>query len=341
VEIPTDSYVKYALELLSAERELIDEFSGWLPDTIVDCHVHSNPPSSVVEIDDEMYRNMVTTFPHFTIEQHRRFTELLYPGKTVILLPFTMPYRGIDFRAANEYLLGVAGSDPTVRPVLYGLPDDPAYTTDMLSNPTFVGLKMYMLYFRPAASRISEFFTDEILAHVDLIGGTVILHPPAPVTKSFQDIVETAVRFPNVTFIIAHMGSLTLSSEGVEAVYKKLAPIANLLFDTAIVPSSEILGMGLDVFGHKRILFGTDQPLSLVRANVCINPVLGERLATPYPYHWADPEEERGYVRYAQGATHLHWGTMKALREAIAVYGETPEVVQDIFCNNAHRVFKL
>lgn len=339
--IPVEAYVEYALDLLPAERDLIEEFSAWLPGKIVDCHVHSNPPSSVVTIDEDMYRNMVTTFPHFTIEQHHRFTELLYPGKTVVLLPFTMPYRGIDFRAANKYLLDVASSDPTVRPVLYGLPDDASYTIGMLANPAFVGLKMYMLYFKPAASRISEFFTDEVLAHVNQIGGTVILHPPAPVTRSFRDIAETAERFPHITFVVAHMGSLTLSSEGVEEVYKKLAPITNLVFDTAIVPSSEILRMGLDVFGHSRILFGTDQPLSLVRANVCINPVLGERLATPYPYHWADPEEERGYAQYARGAVHLHWGTMRALREAIEAYGETPEVKQDVFCNNARRAFRL
>ncbi len=273
MRIPTDSYIEYALELLPAERELIGEFSSWLPDTTVDCHVHSNLPFSVVEIDDDMYRNMVTTFPHFTIKQYRRFNKLLYPGKTVILPPFTMSYRGIDFRAANKYLLDMAGSDPTVRPVLYGLPDDPTYTIDMLSNPAFVGLKMYMLYFRPAASRISEFFTDEILAHVNLIVGTVILHPPTPVTKSFWDVAETAMRFPNVTFVVAHMGSLTLSSKGVEAVYKELAPITNIVFDTVVIPFSEILRTGLNMFGHNRVLFGTDQPLSLVRANVCINSV--------------------------------------------------------------------
>jgi hypothetical protein len=252
-----------------------------------------------------------------------------------------MPYRGIDFRLANQCLLEWAIADPDVKPILYGIPDDINYTLAQLSSRKFFGLKMYMLYFRPPAVKICQYFPDDILAFMNKTEGVVILHPPSVITSSYEDVISTAQRFPGAKFVIAHMGSATLSSDGLEQCYRRLEKIPNLMFDTALTCSTEALKIGLNVFGHKRILYGTDQPLSLVRANVYIHPHSGERLATPYPYHWANQDEQRQFASLAKHSQHLHWNALTSLREAISTYGDTEKVREDIFYNNARGVFKL
>lgn len=341
MRIPVEAYLAHALDLRDEEKRLVEEFSLWLPNTIIDCHVHLNPPESLVGIDDALYRNMITTFPWFSIEQHKLVTSVFYPNKRVILLSFTMPYRGINFRLANGHILELAAADKDVKPILYGIPDDIDYTVKQLTSGRFFGLKMYMLYFEPPATRINQYFPDEILTFLDKIHGTAILHLPAPIVLSYEEVINTAQRFPEVQFVIAHMGSVTDSSQEIEQCYRRLEKISNLMFDTALVCSADALKLGLNIFGHKRIIYGTDQPLSLVRANAYINPALGERLATSYPYHWIDPNEQRQFASNAKNSVHLHWDVLRKLRESISDYGETTEVLEDIFCNNAERIFKL
>ncbi len=341
MRIPVEAYLAHALDLRDEEKRLAEEFSLWLPNIIIDCHVHLNPPESLVGIDDALYRNMITTFPWFSVEQHRSATKILYPNKRVILLAFSMPYRGIDFRLANRHLLELSVVDKDVRPVLYGIPDDIDYTVGQLATGKFFGLKMYMLYFKPAATSISQYFPDEILAFLDKIHGVAVLHLPVPIMLSYKEVIDTAQRFPGVQFVVAHMGSVTDSDKELEQCYRKLEKIPNLVFDTALVFSVGVLELGLNVFGHKRIIYGTDQPLNLVRARAYINPTLGERLVTSYPYHWIDPAEQEQFAFHVKNSVHLHWDVLRKLRKAISDYGENVRVLEDIFYNNAERIFKL
>jgi predicted TIM-barrel fold metal-dependent hydrolase len=111
--------------------------------------------------------------------------------------------------------------------------------------------------------------------------------------------------------------------------------------DTAMIPSAEVVEMAIDAFGVDRIIFGSDEPLNLVRALVYNNPQLGERLITQEAYHWVDPKEHADYAYLARDVIHMHWSAILALKNAT---DKLPEEVRDsaresIFYGNARALF--
>ncbi len=69
-------------------------------------------------------------------------------------------------------------------------------------------------------------------------------------------VYNMAVRFPKVSFIMAHMGLGTDNSEAIELMGKA----DNLYADTAWVPVKSTIEI-IKRYGSKRILFGTDSPI--------------------------------------------------------------------------------
>jgi len=108
-----------------------------------------------------------------------------------------------------------------------------------------------------------------------------------------------------------------------------------------MVVSAGVIKSGLDAFGCERILFGSDEPLYLIRANEYIHPKLGPRLIAKYPYHWANLAEHRLYRHLANGATHILWQTLSAIKDAVnlLLIGQRADAKESIFFRNADRLF--
>lgn len=83
-----------------------------------------------------------------------------------------------------------------------------------------------------------------------------------------------------------------------------------------------------------RILFGTDEPLSLIRATSYEHPHLGERLYAP-GYHWANDNDPPKTVKN-QISVLLHIQIIEAITEAVS-YNQ--EELKQIFYDNAERLF--
>jgi len=64
-------------------------------------------------------------------------------------------------------------------------------------------------------------------------------------------------------------------------------------------------------------MYGSDEPLNLIRAADYENPQLGQRLITDYPYHWVDPIEQKAFHELATGLTHAHWQCLSAIKSAV------------------------
>jgi hypothetical protein len=95
-----------------------------------------------------------------------------------------MAFRGIDYRAANLYLL--KQSDVQNRIALYGPPDDPEYTIRILGHPRVSALKMYYLYLEPPATEIYQYFPKVVLEEAQRRDVPIILHPPRKITECFD-----------------------------------------------------------------------------------------------------------------------------------------------------------
>lgn len=234
-DIPREAYLAYAKNFTDKECGLIDEFSLWLPNEIIDCHAHCNLSEHVRSIDERAYHHMLSTFPSFSLDESKEWQTLLHPGKTVRTLRFPKTFRGVDHRAANLYLLHKSPEQDRV--ALYGLPDDPDYTISMLQHPRASALKMYYSYLEPPAIEIYQYFPKVILAAAEMLDIPIILHPPRRITSCLDQILQLIDDFPRLRICIAHLGLTKSVIPGLEDAFAAMANNHNVSFDTALVPS--------------------------------------------------------------------------------------------------------
>ncbi|MFQ6118340.1 MAG: amidohydrolase family protein [Methanosarcinales archaeon] len=339
--IPVDAYFEYALSLTSKEQKLIREFSKWLPNEIIDAHAHSNTKRQWKLIDDYYLSHLPGTFPWFEVSKHMKVNRILYPAIKVkmLLSPFT--YRGTDHRTANNYIVRQATQNPQIIPVACGISNDIDYTITILETRNFHGLKMYSEYFPPSTHKISQYFPNRVLRYCNEENFPIILHLPQPVIRRREELVSITKKFPDLKIILAHMGLAYLPIESLKKTFSLLSRYKKINLDTAMVTSAEVFKAAFEILGYHRIIYGTDQPLNLVRGRMYHNPTLGIRVATEYPYHWVDLKEQRKFSRYAKDAVLLHWEILLALQKAIQMYGESKNIKNCIFRKNAKRVFGL
>jgi len=145
----------------------------------------------------------------------------------------------------------------------------------------------------------------------------IILHLPRIITESVDDLVRVVTDFPKIKIVIAHLGLSKKLIPGLVEAYKKISQYNTIYMDTSMNPSGEVIKAAINSFGFKRIMYGSDEPIYLLRHSVYNNPVLGQRLITEYPYHWVNPEENRKYNDMVGGQIHSMWKSLNALKSAI------------------------
>lgn len=339
--IDREAYLTSSLSFTPKEANLRDYLMDFMPGTVIDAHAHSNLMEHVVSLDERIFHHMMSTFPYFSLEDSYAVKDVFFPGKKVQNLRFPHAFKGIDHRSANDYLLANSVSQDKVG--VYGIPTDVAYTTQMLKHPGVAALKMYPAFFTPPVKEIYAYFKPEILEEAQSLDIPIILHLPTLITNCRDDLRNVITDFPKLRIVLAHLGLPHLVVPGLEEVYKEFASHDNLFMDTAMIPSEEVVGMAIRTFGTEKIIFGSDEPLYLVRALVYKNPKLGERLITKEKYHWVDPEEQREFSYLAKDVMHMHWSALLAVKNAV---DKLPSVVRDksrenIFYKNARSLFKF
>lgn len=104
----------------------------------------------------------------------------------------------------------------------------------------------------------------------------VIVHTANDEVASPMRVYEMACRYPELTFIMAHMGLGTDNKLAIDLMEK----VANLYADTTWVPVSTTLEV-IRRYGSERIMFGSDNPIDGLDTYAC-NP-------------WGDPSVYQQY----------------------------------------------
>jgi hypothetical protein len=340
-ESQRQTYLDHALDISSDEQGVINFYASWLPRVIIDAHAHANLPDHVVNIPMQTYNHMMSTFPSFSIDESEMIKDIFFPTTIVRTLRFPHAFRGIDHRAANEYLLTQSAEKDRV--ALYGLPDDVTYTVDMLQHPRISALKMYYSYLEPAADRIYDIFKPRILEAAQENGVPIVLHAPKVITESATDIYSVKQDFPKLKISVAHLGSSKFDIPQLQDAYDMLAEGTDVSLDTSLNPSAEVCLRALRTFGRDRIIYGSDEPLNLLRSVAYQHPRRGQRITTSFLYHWQDKDEYAKFHHLAGGAVHSQWLCLDALRQAIetvaADNSDCIEIKQKVFHDNAKALF--
>lgn len=350
MNIATQDYLVHALHLNVYEQQAKGELERRISSHIIDMHSHLGLPEDAACMDAALYTNIISTYPHFTYEEHLQARRALWPQEIEMLqIAFCFPFRGINIRNGNMYVQTIAQHDSTFLPFFTGDPYDIAYTQKELRTGLWKGLKMYAEQLYRKAKNITDFFPHPVLETANELQIPIILHLPHSIVQDYPELLQLAARYPHLPFVVAHFGLARGDQDEIEKALRATGPYDNIFYDTSWFKDTRIFYSGLDILGPERILYATDQPFNLMRAQFVQHPVLGERIISDYPYHWADPQEQQYYkdITGLQTKTFLnfHYESLAALLDAIEAKYPQKENVKDvvdlIFYQNARKLLKL
>jgi len=313
------------------------ELDSFVPGRIFDAHAHlydldqfpSDPPP------------LLKSGPACAgLETFRSRMDLIHPGRKCDGLFFGFPHVAIDVDAANRFVAKEVVSAPGSRAQMLikpGMPAEEVFAT--VQRYRFSGLKCYHVYASdsptfeaPIASYLPE-------AHVRVANElhlSITLHmvrARALADISNQETIRNyCVRYPHIRLILAHAArgfNPHHTIEGIDA----LAGLDNVWFDTSAVCESGAFEAVLRAFGHRRLLYGADFPISHMRAR-CVG--VGDS------FLWISAENcclNAGYGQVQPIPVALE--SLRALRIACTNRKLRDGEIEAIFYHNAAELYEL
>ncbi len=252
---------------------------------------------------------------------------------------FAFPKPALDHRAANRFVLDEVRSQPYSRALMLIRPtDNPSVVEAELAQGGFAGFKVYHFHAkRPDTFNAApdEFVPDWAWRIADQHGLVIMLHLVRrraladPVNQQY--IREHCRRFPHARLILAHAargfgGLHTVTGIGA------LRAIDNVYFDTAAICEPAPLEAILRVLGPRRLLFGTDFPVSERR---------GRCTSVGDGFLWLDANNINW--KQAEFADPIPVGieSLLALKQACHGMRLSDRDVELVFCRNARQLLGL
>ncbi|MEI7451968.1 MAG: amidohydrolase family protein [Candidatus Falkowbacteria bacterium] len=337
----SNNYWDYSLKFNKREIDLRQKFMDWLPDNIIDCHCHVNLPEFSNSISERSRNHMAFTFENISLLQSSVLNNLLFPEKNVKKLFFPYPFLGIDYVGANKYLFDNVDSGNKL--AVFGIPSNSDYVIKMINEKKFSAVKMYHASTNPISLNIYQFFTRDILEEAQSLKIPIILHLPISISKSISDLLLLLKDFPELIVVLAHLGLPDYDDKHLEDIYKKLSVYENLFMDTSMVTSYLPIYFALKYFGEERIMFGSDEPINMIRGVKYCHPKLGQRVVSEFKYHWLNDGEFNDFKHLSLNSTHFHWQSLSAIKMAIEKNKSNNNyyIRENVFCVTAKNVYKF
>jgi predicted TIM-barrel fold metal-dependent hydrolase len=317
---------------------------GFLPARLLDVHMHVHLQQHVPPLTDELRaRNWAAavSHPEYSMEMAEADYAKLFPGSDVHRLQFGTVYRESNFEACNDYC--ASGAD---RERVWALAVvDPAWSgehlRELLIQGRFSGIKPYWSMVpgkKEAEVRLEEMISPPQLEVLDELGLVATVHVPGPErirdTHTREVLRQWCARYPNATFVIAHLGR-AYCFPFAEAAFPDLATIDDLMFDCSAFLHPDGFELAFKTIGPQRIMWGTDFPvLSRMRGyRVWEGETYRNVTSADYPWN-TDREPPEVEAKY----TYFIYQALKAMREGAERAGLTTDDLKDVFFGNAHKL---
>jgi len=332
-------------------RFYLERLKSFLPDKIIDVHTHVWLRS----FRRAAPTGRAVTWPLRVAEQSPidELTEtyrLMFPGKSVKPLIFSfVESHEDDFEAANAYVSRAANE--------HGLPAlvfaSPQWSAKRLEQEIrkggFIGAKVY-LTLSPAhiptdEIRIFDFLPHHQLEVLDRHGWIVMLHIPRSArlrdSVNLADMLEIERRYPNVQVIIAHVGR-AYCPEDVGDAFIVLAQTRHMLFDISANTNAAVFEQLIRTVGPRRILFGSDLPITRMRMRrICENGNYVNLAPTGLYGDVSDDKHMREVDgEQAESLSFFLYEEIDAFQRAAQATGLTSRDIEDVFYGNAVRVIE-
>jgi len=328
-----------AMVIRDTDRMFYEEhLAPWLPERILDCHVHVCLDRHFGAVSPERRREIWAI--EAGISQSwgdlRASYSLLFPDQTVSALAFGGIYKEHDTHASNDYLLtGIQDEENRAHGLFVTRPDwDTELLVQAMANG-FIGIKPYpdLATCDAHSVGIYDFLPRRHLEAVNQARGIVMMHLPRagrlPDPDNVRELLEISNDYPDTTLIVAHIGRsfcLPTAKRGLG----HFTDQSNIYFDTAANLNTDAIQFAIETVGPGRILFGSDMPITLMRG---VREHRGDQYFnfTDGPYSWnsdrKSPEEEARY-------TFFIYEGLRALVQAALRSGCGPTALRGMLLEN-------
>lgn len=324
-----------------------DALNAHLPDTIIDSHVHASDEDhfDLNGMSDFVWSHMVSTYPVTTLEQSERINGLVMPDQDVRKIRFAHAFSGISHTAVNDYL--IEKSPSTDRVALFGISEDARdveYTVEEIRSGKYSALKMYYSSGKKPKYDLFEYFPHGALEAAEEMELPIILHFPRSLKQSLPELEELVDSYPKLRVVLAHIGVTWSYDEAFESVMAKVAGMPTVAVDTSGVVDTQVIESAIRHLGPDRVMYGSDEPLNLLKEFSYQNPTLGPRILTDYPYHWVNPAEREQFGHLAPDHfTYSQFqqvdGLLVAIRGLAGSLGAEDRLKQQIFHDTAKAIY--
>ncbi len=267
------------------------------------------------------------------------FMAELLPGRRIEGVFFPFPHADLNVRGANRFLCDEVRGRPASRGQLLVTPQDaPEQIREIVRREGLAGLKCYHVYAaeRPTFEAPIEAYLPESQVRVAHEAGlTITLHivrARALADPANQETIRRyCTRYSNARLILAHAArgfNPHHTLEGVQA----LRGLDNVWFDTSAVTDSGAIEAIIRQWGHTRVLYGSDFPVSQMR---------GRCVAVGDGFIWLSESNTRLTAAYGEPRFALvGHESLRTLKIAAVALRLNDSQVEDVFCTNARRLFE-
>jgi len=273
---------KSVFDVKNVDKEYYSQhLEDFIPNKIIDVHTHvylDNFQSNQRGKHNVSWPSLVAT--ENPIEDLLGTYQLMFPGKTVIPLIFAnLTSKHDSFDEGNRYIYDCAEKHHL--PSLYfARPDEPASVIEIkMTKENFLGVKVY-LSLADEKIPINEITIFDYLPHHQLEvlnhhHGIVMLHIPRPGRlkdpMNLKQMIEIEKMYPHVKLIIAHVGRAYCMEDTGNA-FEQISLTSNMMFDISANTNEQVFTKLIKAIGPKRILFGSDLPITRMRMRrICEN----------------------------------------------------------------------
>lgn len=325
------------------EEELYD----FLPDKIVDSHVHIFlPEHSKLKKAGAVNGWTNYVYNEASIEESLARYDELFPGKKVVPVIFGTP-SGLVFES-NEYVSKLSKEKGYPALFMNKFIDSAEFIEEQVINGGFQGLKPYLnncnTNVKGADADIFDFLPEEHLKVCDKYGWKVVLHisknDRLKNSTNIKQLIEIEQKYPNVKLIVAHIGRAYSPEDLGDALEILASNTKNMMFDFSANTYSYAIEKCINLMGSKRVLFGTDMPIAKMRMyrisengnyiNVVPRGMYGD---VSNDIHMKETDEKN--------VTNFCYEILRAFKKASINLSLSKEDIDDIMWKNAGELYSI
>ena len=254
------------------DKKALSDMEAFVPKQVFDAHAHIYRAGDLgIEGESDL-----KTYDEVGIDVWEQKQRDMFGVRELCGLVFPFPTPDCDVKAANDYLAQQLEAHNANGVRFRGLMLlDPSlgeqYAKDCLHRPYVAGFKPYYCYssIEPKfQSPIEGFLPLWACRLADEKGLVITLHMVKDDALSDPDNLEyikkICIEYPNMKLILAHAARGFFAPNTVKAI-EKLRGIQNVWFDSSAVCETAALRAILKEFGPKKLMYGSDFPVSQAR----------------------------------------------------------------------------